>query len=264
MQELKLMTDTNKKTDNNDFTHFGSKSVPISLKTGLVKEVFTSVANNYDLMNDLMSIGLHRKWKQELVKKIYFRENLKILDVASGTGDIINRIAKIAITKKINLELFSIDLTHSMIKIGRDRSINQGFINNINWINADGSALPIKDQSIDTYLIAFGIRNITNQKHALEEAYRVLRPGGQFLCLEFSKVHSTLNKIYDLYSYKFIPKLGKLIADDSSSYQYLVESIRKFPNQKEFSNSLKKVGFSKVEFKNLNLGIAAIHSCWKL
>ncbi|PPR77367.1 MAG: Ubiquinone/menaquinone biosynthesis C-methyltransferase UbiE [Alphaproteobacteria bacterium MarineAlpha2_Bin1] len=258
------MRNTNKKTEKNNFTHFGSKSVPISQKTRLVKEVFESVAKNYDLMNDLMSLGLHRKWKDSLVKKIYFRENLKILDVASGTGDIINRISKTSYIKKINLELLSLDLTHSMIKIGRDRIINRGLIGNINWINSDATSLPFKDHSIDVYVIAFGIRNITNPEIALHEAFRVLKPGGQFLCLEFSKVDPFYRKIYDLYSFKFIPNLGRLISNDKNSYQYLVESIRKFPNQKEFSQSLSKIGFSKVKFRNLNWGIAAIHSCWKL
>ena len=247
------MKNTDKKNEKNDLTHFGYRSVPASIKTDLVKGVFESVARNYDLMNDLMSVGLHRKWKDSLVRKIYFRKNLKILDAASGTGDVINRIAKIASIKKINIELFSLDLTHSMIKIGRDRSINNGLINHINWINADGTALPFKDQSMDIYLIAFGIRNITNHKVALDEAFRILKPGGQFLCLEFSKVHPTFKKIYDIYSHKVIPNLGKLISNDRSSYQYLVESIRKFPDQKEFSQLLSNTGFSKVNYKNLNL-----------
>ena len=258
------MKEIDKKFDDKNFTHFGSKAVPISQKTGLVKEVFNSVSTKYDLMNDLMSIGLHRKWKNEIVNKIKFRDQIKILDVASGTGDITQRIGKKAQNQKVNLELFALDLTNSMIKIGRDRCTNEGLINNNHWINADGSALPIKNQSIDVYIIAFGIRNFTNQKIALKEAYRVLRPGGQFLCLEFSKVNSYFQRIYDLYSFNIIPALGKLIANDQESYQYLVESIRKFPSQKEFSNSLINSGFSKVKYKNLNKGIAAIHYCWKI
>ena len=258
------MKEIDKKYDSNSFTHFGAKTVPISKKTSLVREVFNSVSAKYDLMNDLMSIGLHRKWKNEIIKKITLRDQLKILDVASGTGDLTSKITKQAQKKNLNVELFSIDLTNSMIKIGRDRCTNAGLINNIHWINGDGTALPIKNQSIDVYIIAFGIRNFTNQKLALKEAYRVLRPGGQFLCLEFSKINSNFKKIYDLYSFNFIPFLGRLIVNDKESYQYLVESIRKFPSQKEFSNSLTNAGFNKVKYKNLNEGIAAIHYCWKI
>ncbi len=247
-----------------DFTHFGFKTVPSSEKPELVKNLFNSVSNNYDLMNDLMSITLHRKWKNKLVERVRLKNSISILDVASGTGDLSIRLAKKISDKKFLANIYSLDVTHSMIEIGRDKLVDKGLLNFVNYVNADATKLPIKSRSIDTYIIAFGIRNITEIGSALNEAYRVLKPGGQFLCLEFSKVIPSLEKIYDFYSFKFIPTLGEIIANDRDSYKYLVESIRKFPDQKKYSQFLIESGFEKVKYENLSGGIAAIHSGWRI
>ena len=241
---------------------FGEKEVSPEEKTQGVIGVFDSVADRYDLMNDLMSGGIHRLWKDQFVRMIRPRATIDgrptdFLDVAGGTGDIAFRIRK-KIGHGANITLC--DLNDNMLSVGQDRATNKGWVNDFEWVTGNAENLPLADNSIDIYTIAFGLRNVTHIDTALEEANRVLRPGGKFFCLEFSQVQTTvLSKAYDVFSFNVIPKLGKLIADDEDSYQYLVESIRKFPNQEELTQRIKNAGFKRVRYNNLSAGIAAIH-----
>lgn len=241
---------------------FGERSVKPDEKTKLVRGVFDSVAPSYDVMNDFMSGGLHRLWKDRLVRKIRPREGLHYLDVAGGTGDIAFRIRHKAGTgAKITL----CDINTEMLSVGRDRAIDKGFGDDFSWITGNAEALPIPDNSVDVYTIAFGLRNVTHIDDALSEALRVLKPGGRFYCLEFSKVHEPLlSKIYDAYSFKLIPKIGKIVAKDEDSYQYLVESIRKFPSQRDLLKRMEAAGFRQSRFENLTFGVVAIHEGVKI
>ena len=242
-------------------THFGNKNIPKELKSQMVGEVFNSVAQKYDLMNDVMSLGVHRIWKTALIDWLSPRNGQKLLDVAGGTGDIAFRFLKRAPKSKVTV----LDMTEKMLLEGKSRAEAHEFNENIDWICADAMRLPFKDHSFDAYTISFGIRNVTDIKVALTEAFRVLKPGGRLLVLEFSQIPiSKLRKLYDLYSFKAIPRMGKIIAGDSDSYQYLVESIRKFPNQEEFLKLLQAAGFENTKYRNLSLGIAALHSGWKI
>ena len=242
-------------------THFGNKNIPKELKSQMVGEVFNSVAQKYDLMNDVMSLGVHRIWKTALIDWLSPRNGQKLLDVAGGTGDIAFRFLKRAPKSKVTV----LDMTEKMLVEGKSRAEAHEFNENIDWICADAMRLPFKDHSFDAYTISFGIRNVTDIKVALTEAFRVLKPGGRLLVLEFSQIPiSKLRKLYDLYSFKAIPRMGKIIAGDSDSYQYLVESIRKFPNQEEFLKLLQAAGFENTKYRNLSLGIAALHSGWKI
>lgn len=241
---------------------FGEEAVTPDQKTRKVIGVFDSVASNYDIMNDLMSGGLHRLWKDHLVRKIRPRAGLTYLDVAGGTGDIAFRIRK-----KIgpDCDITLCDLNTEMLAVGRDRAIDKGFGNDFKWVTGNAESLPLPDESADVYTIAFGLRNVTHIDTALTEALRVLKPGGRFYCLEFSKVHEPfLAKIYDTYSYRLIPKMGELVAKDRGSYQYLVESIRKFPSQKDLLKRMEMAGFSRCRFENLTLGVVAIHEGVKI
>lgn len=260
------MTSSNsdKNIDLDEEVDFGFKKVTKEAKSRLVKDVFETVSDRYDLMNDLMSLGIHRAWKNQLVNKLYLRKEMKILDLACGTGDVSLRIVKKAEKKNININLFSADLTPSMLLKGKNNLINNGYIDHANMINADAMSLPIKSESLDAYLIAFGIRNFADTTKALEEAYRVLKPGGQFLCLEFSNVSPFIEKIYDLYSFTILPRLGKIVSGSSEPYQYLVESIKKFSDQHNFVESCKKAKFSKPNYRSLTGGIASIYSAWRL
>lgn len=241
---------------------FGDRQVEADEKTRLVRGVFDSVADKYDLMNDLMSGGVHRLWKDRLVRMIRPKPQDHHLDVAGGTGDIAFRIRKAA---GPHARITLCDLDESMLNVGRDRALDRGWLEGFDWIAGNAEALPIPDESVDVYTISFGLRNVTRIDTALKEAYRVLKPGGRFFCLEFSRVEEPfLAKIYDGYSYTVIPRIGQMVAKDRDSYQYLVESIRKFPSQNELVRRMKAAGFETARFTNLSFGIAAIHQGWKI
>lgn len=242
---------------NPESTQFGHTSVTPEEKTEKVHGVFTNVADKYDIMNDLMSGGIHRLWKDRFIRMIRPRADWKYLDVAGGTGDIAFRIRqKIGTQADITL----CDLTESMLSVGRDRAIDKGWLDDFNWVTGNAEDLPFEDNSYDVYTIAFGLRNVTHIDKALKEAHRVLKPGGRFFCLEFSKVRNPLlAKGYKLYSRHIIPQIGAVVANDRDSYQYLVESIERHPNQKELQKRLSNAGFEKSSFSNLSAGIACIH-----
>jgi demethylmenaquinone methyltransferase/2-methoxy-6-polyprenyl-1,4-benzoquinol methylase len=242
--------------------NFGFRKVDASSKAGLVGEVFSSVADSYDIMNDLMSLTLHRRWKKEFVGQLRPQSGEKILDLASGTGD----IAKLIIEKAPGCKVITSDINYEMLKNGRDRFINENVgLGSAAPIIADAEKLPFQSKSFDAVTIAFGIRNVTNIENALSEAYRVLKTGGRFYCLEFSKVQgANLAKIYDFYSFKVIPRIGKLVAKNEDAYQYLVESIRNFPDQALFKRMIESSGFGAVNYTNLNAGVVAIHKGWKI
>jgi len=242
-------------------THFGFKSVNREEKAGLVKEIFSNVAKKYDLMNDLMSGGVHRLWKNKMVEEISPKSSeVKFIDVAGGTGDIAFRIAKKMRTTNVNYKIDVVDINQEMLDVGKERAVDFNLFSDLTFTCCDGEKLCFEDESFDFFTIAFGIRNFTNIDKALSEAYRVLKPGGKFLCLEFSKVNDYfLQKIYDTYSFKVIPKIGEVVLKDRESYQYLVESIRNFPTQDEFKKMIEKAGFKNASYKNLTFGTAAIH-----
>ena len=248
-------------TEPADKASFGYRDVPASEKAGLVARVFDSVAPRYDLMNDLMSAGVHRLWKNALVDVLAPRKGEKFLDVAGGTGDIAFRIAE-----RIGdgADVTICDINPAMLEVGRDRAVDRGLLRGLTWTTGDAEALPFPDRSFDAYTIAFGIRNTTHLDKALSEAYRVLKPGGRFLCLEFSRVAAPgLDDLYDLYSFAVLPRLGELVAGDGPAYRYLAESIRRFPPQAAFAKKIEKAGFTQVKHRNLSGGIAAMHSGWK-
>ncbi len=252
--------------ENPEKSWFGEKQVSPEEKTENVIGVFDSVADKYDLMNDLMSGGMHRLWKDKFIRMIRPRSNIDgrpadYLDVAGGTGDIAFRIRK-KIGSGANITLC--DLNDNMLSVGRDRAIDKGWINDFKWVTGNAEKLPIPDESIDVYTIAFGLRNVTHIDTALGEAYRVLRSGGKFFCLEFSHVQTApLAKAYDLFSYNVIPRIGKKIADDEDSYQYLVESIRKFPTQENLLQRIQNAGFKRTRYNNMSAGIVAVHQGMK-
>lgn len=236
---------------------FGERRVSPEEKTGLVRGVFDNVADKYDLMNDLMSGGLHRFWKDSFIREIRPRAHYSYLDVAGGTGDIAFRIYK-ATGRAASVTLC--DLTPDMLKVGRNRAYDKGLLNGFEWIGGNAEFLPFADNSYDVYTIAFGLRNVTHIDTALSEAFRVLKPGGRFFCLEFSHVQNpVIFRFYDIYSMKAIPAMGARIAQDRESYQYLVESIRKFPHQNALKHRLRDAGFARATYRNLSAGIVAIH-----
>jgi len=242
-------------------THFGFREVDKDEKAPLVKGVFDNVASKYDIMNDVMSMGTHRLWKDKFIRVLSPRDNSRLLDVAGGTGDIAFRFLKNTQNGSVTIA----DINHNMLREGYKNSIDKNIKGDISWVCADAQYMPIPDNEYDYYTIAFGIRNVTDINAALAEAYRVLKPGGRFLCLEFSKVdNAILQKFYDFYSFSVIPKMGEIIASDSGSYQYLVESIRKFPNQETFRQMIENNGFVNVRYINLSGGVVAIHSGWKI
>lgn len=243
-------------------TDFGFKNVSISDKTDLVKRVFNNVASRYDLMNDLMSGGLHRLWKKQFISRIPRHPGAKLLDVAGGTGDI--TLAYMENSRGLNTQATIYDINEAMLEEGRTKAYDQNNFKNITWKCGPAEKLPFKDGTFDAYTISFGLRNVTEKEQALTEAYRVLKPGGTFLCLEFSQVHDdTLQKLYDFYSLKVIPLMGKVVANDGDSYKYLVESIRRFPDQEALKGMIKDAGFTNVGHENLNKGVVAIHQGWK-
>lgn len=241
---------------------FGETKVTPDEKTEKVVGVFDSVARRYDLMNDLMSGGIHRIWKDRLVRMIRPRAKVgerpvHYLDVAGGTGDIAFRIRQKA---GPGARIMLCDLNDNMLSVGRDRATDRGWIDDFQWVTGNAESLPVPDSSVDVYTIAFGLRNVTHIDTALAEAYRVLRPGGRFYCLEFSRVEPEgLARLYGLYSDSVIPRLGQVIANDTESYRYLVESIRKFPSQRQLQIRLQKAGFKRAEYSNFSAGIVAVH-----
>jgi demethylmenaquinone methyltransferase/2-methoxy-6-polyprenyl-1,4-benzoquinol methylase len=251
------------RSDPDSTTHFGFSEVGLSEKQGLVDHVFHKVARRYDIMNDLMSGGLHRLWKDAFVAKVNTRnrEGFRHLDVAGGTGDIAFRVAAKAAS---DAKIVVLDINGDMLEVGRDRAIERGLDRQVEFVQANAEALPFPDNEFDAYTIAFGIRNVPRIQTALEEAHRVLRPGGRFLCLEFSQVAVPgLDKIYEAYSFNVIPAIGKLVAGDSEPYRYLVESIQRFPRADEFETMIRKAGFRRTGFERLTGGVVAIHSGWK-
>jgi demethylmenaquinone methyltransferase/2-methoxy-6-polyprenyl-1,4-benzoquinol methylase len=241
---------------------FGYRDVAPEEKPVLVREVFSSVARRYDLMNDLMSLGVHRLWKDAFVGWLNPQPGMAFLDVAGGTGDIAFKIAD-RVAPKGDAEIIVCDVNPDMLTQGMRRP--EAATRKIVWLCGDAENLPIEGGSRDAYTIAFGIRNTTHLERALAEAYRVLRPGGRFLCLEFSRVAVPwLDELYDGYSFAVLPRLGEAVAGDGAAYRYLAESIRRFPTQVPFAKLIAGVGFSQVKFRNLSGGIAAMHSGWKL
>ncbi|XP_017516723.3 2-methoxy-6-polyprenyl-1,4-benzoquinol methylase, mitochondrial isoform X1 [Manis javanica] len=276
-------------------THFGFETVPEKEKGGKVYQVFESVAKKYDVMNDMMSLGIHRIWKDLLLRKMHPFPGTQLLDVAGGTGDIAFRFLNYVqaqhqgkqkrqlraqqnlsweeIAKKYQNEEDSLggsrvvvcDINREMLKIGKQKAYAQGYKAGLAWVLGDAEELPFDDDKFDVYTIAFGIRNVTHIDRALQEAHRVLKRGGRFLCLEFSQVNNpVVSRLYDLYSFQVIPVLGEVIAGDWKSYQYLVESIRQFPSQEDFKELIEDAGFEKVTYESLTSGIVAIHSGFKL
>ena len=242
-------------------THFGFQDVPESEKAGRVRGVFGSVASKYDVMNDAMSLGIHRVWKDAMMDWLAPRAGQRLLDVAGGTGDIAFRFLKRAGHGHATV----LDLTEPMLVEGRKRAEAEAMAQSLDWVVGDAMALPFAENSFDVYTISFGLRNVTRPEEALSEAYRVLRPGGRLMVLEFSQIPNNLmQKVYDLYSFNIIPRLGQAIANDRDSYQYLVESIRRFPDQDTFLDMLRDAGFGNAKYRNLSMGIAALHSGWKI
>ncbi|WP_377510255.1 bifunctional demethylmenaquinone methyltransferase/2-methoxy-6-polyprenyl-1,4-benzoquinol methylase UbiE [Octadecabacter sp. R77987] len=242
-------------------THFGFETVAESEKAGRVQGVFTSVASKYDVMNDAMSLGIHRIWKDAMMDWLAPRAGQRLLDVAGGTGDISFRFLKRAGSGHATV----LDLTENMLIEGRKRAEAADMAASLDWTVGDAMALPFDDNTFDVYTISFGIRNVTRPQEALNEAYRVLKPGGRLMVLEFSQIpNDMMQKLYDFYSFNVIPPMGKAITGDRDSYQYLVESIRKFPDQEAFLGMVRGAGFEHAKYRNLSMGIAALHSGWKL
>lgn len=248
----------------NEYEKFGFKEVPKGSKQKLVNQVFNSVSSKYDIMNNLMSLGIHRLWKKSMLDMLPNPKGL-LLDVAGGTGDIANLFIKKAKSARHAAEIVILDINYEMLNQGIAKSVNNNLFNYSKWICGNAEELPFSDNSFDYYTIAFGIRNVANIDKALQEAYRVLKPGGKFVCLEFSHVENSLiSTIYDQYSFNIIPKLGKIIAEDEASYKYLVESIREFPSQEQFLNQIRQAGFKYANYKNLTFGVAALHYGYKI
>ncbi len=244
-------------------THFGFEEVAEAEKAPRVRGVFESVANRYDLMNDLMSGGVHRLWKTAMIDWLNPRPGMTLLDVAGGTGDIALRVLERVGPGEA--EVIVCDLTPEMIRVGRDRTLDRGILEGPRWVCGDAEALPLADRSVDAYTIAFGLRNVTRIDAALDEARRVLRPGGRFLCLEFSRVVlPVLDRLYELYSFQVLPALGEWVTGDREAYRYLVESIRRFPPQGELDRMIAAAGLDRVRHRNLTGGVAALHSAWRI
>ncbi len=263
-----------------DEIDFGFSNVNTSQKAGLVRGVFDSVANNYDLMNDAMSVGIHRVWKKILLDRINPRPGQTLLDVAGGTGDVaVGFLARAQERELLQTKMPELntpatavifDINHAMLKAGQTRSKNQKskdypFNKQLTRVCGDAECLPLPTNSVHAYTISLGIRNVTDRDAALREAYRVIKPGGRFICLELSHmITESLQKLYDQYSFNVIPWLGEKIVNDRASYQYLVESIRRFPSQDMFAEQIKRAGFHRVKYENLSGGVAALHMGWKI
>jgi demethylmenaquinone methyltransferase/2-methoxy-6-polyprenyl-1,4-benzoquinol methylase len=242
-------------------THFGFQEVAEEEKAGLVHGVFSRVASRYDVMNDLMSAGVHRLWKAAMLDWLAPRPGQRLLDVAGGTGDIAFRFLRRAPDARATV----LDMTEEMLVEGQRRAEAEKLADRLSWVVGDAMALPFEDESFDVYTISFGIRNVTRIEDALAEAFRVLKPGGRLMVLEFSQLPNPgLQWAYDRYSFSVIPTLGQIVAKDRESYQYLVESIRRFPDQESFAAMIRAAGFEQVRYRNLTMGVAALHSGWKL
>jgi len=248
-----------------DDTHFGERTVPLSDKQGLVDDVFHSVAQRYDLMNDLMSGGLHRAWKDALVTAVNppkSEREFHLLDLAGGTGDVAFRVVEAG---GANVRVTVCDINADMLAVGRERALERGHDPAVTFEQGNAEELPYAERSFDCVTIAFGIRNVPRIERALAEAYRVLKIGGRFLCLEFSSVDLPgLSSLYDVYSFNVIPRVGELVTGDRDAYQYLVESIRKFPRPERFADMIRAAGFRRVSFTAMTGGVVALHSGWKL
>jgi demethylmenaquinone methyltransferase/2-methoxy-6-polyprenyl-1,4-benzoquinol methylase len=245
-------------------TSYGFRKVGADEKQPLVNDVFHKVAGRYDLMNDLMSGGLHRLWKDAMVAWLNppGREGWRVLDVAGGTGDIAFRIVD---ASHGNARATVLDINGSMLSVGRDRAEKKGYAGKVDFVEANAEELPFADETFDAYTIAFGIRNVPRIETALAEAWRVLKPGGRFLCLEFSDVDMPLlDRAYEAWSFNAIPRIGQIVTGESEPYSYLVESIRKFPSQEPFAAMIRNAGFDRVTWRNYTGGVAALHSGWKL
>jgi demethylmenaquinone methyltransferase/2-methoxy-6-polyprenyl-1,4-benzoquinol methylase len=246
-------------------THFGARQVPLDDKQALVDDVFHRVAQRYDLMNDLMSGGLHRAWKDDLVTALNPPRGavpFHLIDVAGGTGDVAFRaVAAGGSGTRVTV----VDINAEMLSVGRERAFERGLDDAVAFVEGNAEALPLPDRTFDAYSIAFGIRNVPRIEAALAEAHRVLRAGGRFVCLEFSTVDVPgLDALYDLYSFNVIPTLGRIVADDADAYRYLVESIRRFPRPQAFADMMQAAGFRRVSFRPMSGGIVALHSGWRL
>ena len=248
-------------TDEESTTHFGFREVPQKDKARLVGGVFDSVASRYDLMNDLMSAGIHRLWKRVAIELSGVRSGQRVLDVAGGTGDLSARFSReVGPTGRVVLS----DINAAMLGTGRDRLLDEGICGNVDFVLADAEALPFRDGSFDCVSIAFGLRNVTRKEQALRSMLRVLRPGGRLLVLEFSRPTSELlGKLYDAYSFGVIPRIGKLVAGDADSYRYLAESIRMHPDQETLRDMMEDAGFERCDFHNMTGGIVAVHRGFK-
>ncbi|WP_019592271.1 bifunctional demethylmenaquinone methyltransferase/2-methoxy-6-polyprenyl-1,4-benzoquinol methylase UbiE [Thioalkalivibrio sp. ALRh] len=242
-------------------THFGYQSVPESEKASRVGEVFHSVASRYDVMNDLMSMGVHRIWKRYTLERTGVRPGMKILDLAGGTGDLAGAFAPRVGPKG---QIVVCDINASMLEAGRDRMLDEGHVGNLDFVQADAEQLPYPDDYFDRVTIAFGLRNVTRKERALAEMRRVTKPGGRVLVLEFSQPMAPLRPIYDIYSFKMLPLMGKLVANDADSYRYLAESIRMHPDQETLAGMMRDAGLERVEYDNLTGGIVALHRGTKL
>ncbi|HET7333654.1 MAG TPA: bifunctional demethylmenaquinone methyltransferase/2-methoxy-6-polyprenyl-1,4-benzoquinol methylase UbiE [Rhizomicrobium sp.] len=258
------MTADTKTADTEPTASFGFREVPETKKESLVRGVFDSVAPHYDLMNDLMSGGVHRLWKDAMVEWLNPQPGWQVLDVAGGTGDVAKSIVEYVRGHGGEAAVTICDINHEMLKAGVARAERAGETS-FTWTCGDAEKLPMPDNSFDAYTIAFGIRNVTHINRALSEAARVLKPGGRFLCLEFSKVQAPiLDTIYDRYSFSVLPRLGEIVARDGEAYRYLAESIRRFPPQAQFAKMIEMAGLSQVKVRNLMGGVAAMHSAWKI
>ncbi|MGS0675005.1 bifunctional demethylmenaquinone methyltransferase/2-methoxy-6-polyprenyl-1,4-benzoquinol methylase UbiE [Shewanella sp. 0m-4] len=242
-------------------THFGYKTIEAEKKADMVAGVFHSVAAKYDIMNDVMSFGIHRMWKRFTIESAGARPGMKVLDLAGGTGDLTAKFSRIVgETGQVTLA----DINDSMLKVGREKLRDKGIVGNVNYVQANAEALPFPDNHFDIITIAFGLRNVTNKDAAIASMLRVLKPGGKLLVLEFSKPqHEIMRKIYDLYSFKVLPKMGSLITKDADSYEYLAESIRMHPDQDTLKQMMEDAGFEQVNYTNMTDGIVALHKGYK-